>query len=169
MLAKSITLLALGLWAIGAVAAPAAVDVDYCTTFPTWSVTDFFSDTTDSVGSGGKATWKLINNLSGASDEMTCTLQVNYRCIVTGTPSDKDLTVHVAVRSGTLTFILDKEVDGCPGRTTPLRIIGNTEFELNCSWEEVGGKVTCAQTEKMETVQGSVVELAPEAAPTVAP
>lgn len=80
-------------------------------------MTDFKSSTSDSVGSGGSASFTVVNNLSGAKDELTCALQVNYRCIITGTPSDGNLTVHVAIRAGSLTFILDEAVE-CPGRTT---------------------------------------------------
>ena len=91
---------------------------DDCTTFPSWTVQDFRSNATDTVGSGGVASFTIINNLSGAVDELRCDLQVNYRCIITGTPSDANLTVHVAVRSQSLILGLDKVVAGCPGRTT---------------------------------------------------
>ena len=90
---------------------------NYCTDYPSWTVTDFKSSTSDSVGSGGSASFTVVNNLSGARDELTCSLQVNYRCIIAGTPSDGNLTVHVAIRAGSLTFILDEAVE-CPGRTT---------------------------------------------------
>ncbi|KAK3989112.1 hypothetical protein QBC44DRAFT_224093, partial [Cladorrhinum sp. PSN332] len=129
-------------------------------TYPSWTVTEFNSKTSDSVGSGGSANFTVINNLSGAKDELTCSLQVNYRCIITGTPSDKNLTVHVAVRAGSLTFILDESFE-CPGRTTPLRVIGNTELELDCSWDEHGGTVLCGLKEKQNVIQGDAVELAP--------
>jgi hypothetical protein len=73
--------------------------------------------TNDSVGAGGSASFKLVNNLSGASDELTCSLQVNYRCIIVGTPSDQNLTVNVAVRAQSLTLLLDESVE-CPGRAS---------------------------------------------------
>jgi hypothetical protein len=44
-------------------------------------------------------------------------LQVNYRCILTGVPSDANLTVNVALRAETLTLLLDQSV-ACPGRET---------------------------------------------------
>ncbi|KAK4457236.1 hypothetical protein QBC42DRAFT_157361, partial [Cladorrhinum samala] len=131
-----------------------------CTDYPSWTVTDFKSSTSDSVGSGGSASFTVVNNLSGARDELTCSLQVNYRCIIAGTPSDGNLTVHVAIRAGSLTFILDEAVE-CPGRTTPLRVIGNSELELDCSWDEHGGTVSCGLKEEKHIIQGDAVELAP--------
>jgi hypothetical protein len=101
---------------LGAVASP-AMAVDSCTTLPSWTVSDFKSNSTDTVGAGGSASFTLTNNLTGTSDELSCNLQVNYRCIISGTPSDKNLTVHVAVRAGSLTFLLDEVVE-CSGRET---------------------------------------------------
>lgn len=101
---------------LGAAASP-LVEFDACTTFPSWTITNFSSLAPDSVGSGGKASFKLTNNLTGATDELSCPLQVNYRCIINGTPSDKNLTVHVAVRAQSLTLLVDKAVE-CPGRPT---------------------------------------------------
>ncbi|KAK3364588.1 hypothetical protein B0T25DRAFT_598913 [Lasiosphaeria hispida] len=109
------SLIAPFLFLVGAFAAPTG-DADNCTTFPSWTITDFKSVVNDTVGSGGKASFKLANDLSGTSDELACNLQVNYRCIITGTPSDTNLTVHVGVRAGSLTLLLDKVVE-CPGRT----------------------------------------------------
>jgi len=104
------------LFFLGALAAP-LVEVDACATFPSWTITNFTSNAPDTVGSGGKASFKLTNNLTGASDELSCPLQVNYRCIISGIPSDKDTTVHIAVRAQSLTLLVDKAVE-CPGRTT---------------------------------------------------
>ena len=98
-----------------AVASPIA-SIDNCTVFPSWTITNFKSNTTDSVGTVGSASFKLTNNLSGGSDELTCTLQANYRCTIAGTPSDQNLTINVAIRASWLTFLLDKAVE-CPGRT----------------------------------------------------
>jgi hypothetical protein len=97
--------------------------IDECTTFPTWTVTGFKSNTSDSVGAAnnnaalGSASFTLTNDLTGATDALTCSLQVNYRCIIAGTPSDGNLTVNVAVRAGSLTLLLDEAVE-CPGRMT---------------------------------------------------
>ncbi|KAK3374617.1 hypothetical protein B0H63DRAFT_525917 [Podospora didyma] len=135
---------------------------DTCTSFPSWTVKDFNSTTSDTVGSGGAASFTLINNLSGAVDNLRCSLQVNYRCIITGTPSDKNLTVNVAVRAGALTLLLEETVD-CPGRTTPLHVIGNGDLELDCTWDEnIGGKVSCGLLEEVNVIQGDAVELAPD-------
>lgn len=97
--------------------AAVAAAVDICTTFPSWTISDFKSTTNDSVGAGGSASFRLVNNLTGASDELACSLQVNYRCIFAGTPSDANLTVNVAIRAQSLTLLLDESVE-CPGRTT---------------------------------------------------
>lgn len=97
---------------------PAAA-ADECTTFPSWTVTGFRSNSTDAVGgSGARASFTLTNNLSGTTDELACDLQVNYRCVIAGTPSDEGLTVHLAIRADSLTFQLAKVVAECPGRTT---------------------------------------------------
>ncbi|OIW33153.1 hypothetical protein CONLIGDRAFT_163372 [Coniochaeta ligniaria NRRL 30616] len=104
------------LLALLVLASPTAA-VNNCTTFPSWTISDFKSTTTDSVGSGGSASFKLVNNLTGASDSLNCSLQVNYRCIFAGTPSDANLTVNVAVRAESLTLLLDESVQ-CPGRTS---------------------------------------------------
>lgn len=90
---------------------------DACTALPSWTVSSFHSTTTDSTGSGGSATFNLTNDLTGASDNITCTLQVNYRCDITGTPTDGNLTINVAIRAQALTLLLDEVVQGCPGRT----------------------------------------------------
>ncbi|KAK3315743.1 hypothetical protein B0H66DRAFT_640714 [Apodospora peruviana] len=141
------------------------VDADYCTTPPSWTIANFKSNTSDTVGSGGSASFTLINDLSGASDQLSCALQVNYRCIIAGTPSDKNLTVHVAIRTGSLTLILDEELRDCPGRTSPndrpLHVIGTGDLELDCIWDDrgIGGSVAC--TLEKDTVQGEAVELAP--------
>ncbi|KAB5569957.1 hypothetical protein GE09DRAFT_691809 [Coniochaeta sp. 2T2.1] len=145
---------------LGAVAS-ASRSVGNCTTFPSWTVSEFKSTTNDSVGAGGSASFKLANNLTGAVDELTCSLQVNYRCILAGTPSDKNLTVNVAIRAGSLTLLLDESVE-CPGRATPLHVIGNGDLDLNCTWEEnIGGTVTCELLEEKNTIQGAAVEIAP--------
>ncbi|KAB5515470.1 hypothetical protein GE09DRAFT_1231255 [Coniochaeta sp. 2T2.1] len=135
---------------LGAVVS-ASRSVGNCTTFPSWTVSDFKSTTNDSVGAGGSASFKLANNLTGA---------VNYRCILAGTPSDKNLTVNVAIRAGSLTLLLDESVE-CPGRATPLHVIGNGDLDLNCTWEEnIGGTVTCELLEENNTIQGAAVEIA---------
>ncbi|KAK0620723.1 hypothetical protein B0T14DRAFT_567457 [Immersiella caudata] len=136
-----------------------------CTTYPTWSISDFASSAADAVGgSSGKASFKLTNNLSSATDEVSCSLQVNYRCIITGTPSDKDLIIHVGLRAGTLTLGLDRVVGGCPGRSGPLHVIGNGELALVCEGEGHGGVVTCAldAADKQNVIEGVPIELAPE-------
>ncbi|KAK4158878.1 hypothetical protein QBC43DRAFT_294608 [Cladorrhinum sp. PSN259] len=138
--------------------------LEYCTKYPSWTVESFSSRTSDSVASasGGTANFTVVNNLTGVRDELSCSLQVNYRCILEGIPSDGNLTVHVAIRAGSLTFILDESVGGCPGRDTPLRVIGNTEFELDCSWDEHGGTVLCGLDKEGDNViKGEAVELAP--------
>lgn len=99
---------------LGARAAP----VESCTTFPNWTIAKFKSESTDTVGAGGSASLSLTNSLTGKTDEVTCKLQVNYRCIVVGTASDKNLTVNIAIRAGFVTLVLDQEVHDCPGRTT---------------------------------------------------
>lgn len=91
--------------------------VDICTTFPSWTISNFHSNTTDSVGSGGSVSFTLVNDLTEVTDKLSCSLQVNYRCIFAGTPSDRNLTVDIAVRSESLTLSLDETVN-CPGRTT---------------------------------------------------
>lgn len=145
---------------------PAAVAVvDYCAgnTSLTWTIADFKSNSTDSVGSGGTASLKLTNNLTGDTDELTCSLQVNYRCIFAGTPSDRNLTIHLGIRAESLTLGVDKTVD-CPGRTTPLHIIGYGEVPLECTFagEVVGGNFKCAlDAEEDNTFSGAPVELAP--------
>ncbi|KAH8909404.1 hypothetical protein BR93DRAFT_935167 [Coniochaeta sp. PMI_546] len=145
---------------VGALAFPAE-EVDNCTTFPSWTISDFNSTTKDTVGAGGSASFKLVNNLTGASDELTCSLQVNYRCIFAGTPSDKNLTVNVAVRAESLTLLLDETVE-CPGRTSPLHVIGNGDLDLNCTWaQDIGGTVTCSLEDEENTIQGAAVEVAP--------
>ena len=95
----------------------AAAAADPCTTFPSWTISDFHSNTTDSVGAGGSASFTLVNNLTNATDALSCPLQVNYRCIFAGVPSDANLTVNVAVRAESLTLLLDESVL-CPGRET---------------------------------------------------
>lgn len=118
MLSSLLTRVPLLLLLLGIVVSRAvAAAVDNCTTFPSWTVSDFKSTTTDSVGTGGSASFRLVNNLTGASDELACSLQVNYRCIFAGTPSDANLTVNVAIRAQSLTLLLDETVE-CPGRTT---------------------------------------------------
>jgi len=92
-------------------------DPNPCTAFPAWSITDFSSSSSDSVGAGGKASFKLTNSLTAATDTITCNLQVNYRCVISGTPTDKNLIVQLALRAGTLTLQLDRVVGDCPGRT----------------------------------------------------
>lgn len=99
---------------LGARAAP----VDSCTAFPSWTIEKFKSESNDTVGAGGTASFSITNSLTGTTDVVACKLQVNYRCIVVGTESDKNLTVHVAIRAGFVTLILDEEVHDCPGRTT---------------------------------------------------
>ncbi len=88
---------------------------DSCTDPPTWALTDFQSIANDTVGSGGRASLKLANTQTGAIDELSCSLQVNYRCIIRGTPSDANLTAHVSIFAHSLNLILDKVVQ-CPGR-----------------------------------------------------
>lgn len=93
-------------------------DCAITTPLPSWTVTSFSSNTTDSVGSGGAMRLQLTHNhLAGKVDDLTCSLAVNYRCVITGTPSDADLVIHVGVRAGTLTLSLDKVVS-CEGATT---------------------------------------------------
>jgi hypothetical protein len=92
--------------------------VDNCTSFPSWTIESFNSTTTDSTGTGGSASFVLTNDLTGASDELKCSLQVNYRCIISGTPTDKNVTINVAIRAGSLTILVEEVVEGCPGRTT---------------------------------------------------
>lgn len=92
------------------------VNADSCTEFPTWTIKDFKSSTSDSVGNDGKASFTLINSLTGASDDLTCTLEANYRCSFSGIPSDKNVTVGIAIRSAALTVSIDQVVD-CPDRT----------------------------------------------------
>ena len=104
----------------GALASPWRA-FDNCTAatapFPSWTISGFRSNTSDSVGSGGSASFRLVNDLTGAGDDLSCGLEVNYRCVFAGTPSDANLTVNVAVRAESLTLLLDEAVD-CPGRTT---------------------------------------------------
>jgi len=95
----------------------ALATTDPCTTFPSWTISNFHSNTTDSVGTGGSASFTLVNNLTNATDDLSCPLQVNYRCIFAGVPSDANLTVNVAVRAESLTLLLDESVE-CPGRET---------------------------------------------------
>ncbi|KAK4184812.1 hypothetical protein QBC35DRAFT_39273 [Podospora australis] len=155
----------------GAIASPVAVPqsrapIDYCanTTSITWTIADFKSNVSDTVGTGGTASFKLINQLTGDTDELTCKLQVNYRCIIAGTPSDQNLTIHVGVRAGSLTLGLDKIVE-CPGRETPVHIIGYNEPALECVVSgEIGGSVNCELQDKDDednTFVGEPLELAP--------
>ncbi|KAK4445716.1 hypothetical protein QBC34DRAFT_428881 [Podospora aff. communis PSN243] len=141
-------------------------DPSPCTAYPTWSVSDFSSTAADAVGnnSGAKATFKLTNNLTSVTDEITCSLQVNYRCIINGTPSDKDLIIHLGVRAGTLTLGLDRVVAGCPGRDGPLHVIGTGELGLVCEGEGHGEVMTCTldEADKKNIIEGAAVELAPE-------
>ncbi|KAK0725888.1 hypothetical protein B0H67DRAFT_659804 [Lasiosphaeris hirsuta] len=153
------SLIAPFLFLVGAIAAPTG-EADNCPTLPIWTVTDFKSVVNDTVGSGGKASFKLANDLSGTSDELSCNLQVNYRCIITGTPSDTNLTVYVGVRAGSLALVLDKVFE-CPGRTAPLHVIGNRDIDLNCMWTEHGGVVTCLLDAEKSTITSEEVELAP--------
>ncbi|KAK4214936.1 hypothetical protein QBC37DRAFT_439840 [Rhypophila decipiens] len=152
-------------------AARAQEPFDVCTTYPAWTVQKFTSYSTDSVGGGtdallaGTASFYITNSLTGARDEVTCKLQVNYRCIVQGLSSDKNVTVHVAIRAGFVTLIVDEEVGGCPGRDTPLHVIGTEDVEIKCSWDNteevpIGGPVACIQALEEEIVQGEAVELA---------
>jgi hypothetical protein len=101
---------------LGAPATAVPVVNNACTadaTLPSWTIKDFKSNVTDSVGAGGVASFTLTNNLTGALDQLQCDLQVNYRCIFAGIPSDKNVTVHVAVRASWLTLLVDEEVK-CP-------------------------------------------------------
>lgn len=41
-------------------------------------------------------------------------------------------------------------------------MIGNSELELDCSWDEHGGTVSCGLKEEKNIIQGDAVELAPE-------
>lgn len=89
---------------------------DDCTTFPSWTIKHFRSNTSDTVGNDGTASFSLTNNLSGVTDDLRCKLEANYRCTIVGTPSDKNLTVTFAIRSASLQFSLDEVLD-CPNRT----------------------------------------------------
>lgn len=99
---------------------------DSCTTYPAWTVQKFTSFSSDSVGAGSvgagvagpTASFLITNSLTGTTDEVTCNLQVNYRCIVQGIKSDKNVTVHIAIRAGFVELIVDEVVSGCPGRET---------------------------------------------------
>lgn len=103
-------------WSGGALALPAAA-ADDCTTFPSWTIKDFRSSSSDTVGNDGTAEFTLINNLDDTSDDLTCTLEANYRCTIVGTPTDANLTVTIAIRSASLTLTLDKVLE-CPDRTS---------------------------------------------------
>ncbi|KAK0641902.1 hypothetical protein B0T16DRAFT_461927 [Cercophora newfieldiana] len=160
------TLLRLVLLGFGVSASPLSnplADADPCTSFPSWSVSDFTSTAADAVGGDGKATFKLINNLTSVSDTITCNLQVSYRCVITGTPSDKDLIIHVGLRAETLTLQLDRVVGACPGRTAPLHVIGNGELFLECTGTGHGGTVSCVlgPGEDKYVIEGVGMELAP--------
>lgn len=99
-----------------ALALPAG-EPDACATETTWTIKDFESSTSDSVGNDGTAEFKLTNDVTNVTDELTCTLEANYRCTITGTPSDENLTVMIAIRSASLTLTLDQVVD-CPDTTS---------------------------------------------------
>lgn len=90
---------------------------DNCTEFPTWTIKDFETSTSDSVGNTGKASFTLINSLTKTSEALTCVLIANYRCEIAGTPSDKNLSIIIAIRSAALTVSLDQTLD-CPDKTS---------------------------------------------------
>ena len=90
---------------------------DDCTKFPSWTIKDFKSNTSDSVGNTGTASFSLTNNLRNTTDQLSCKLEANYRCTIVGTPSDKKLTVDIAIRSAALTLALDEEIE-CTGKTS---------------------------------------------------
>src|SRR4051794_38432388 len=78
-------------------------DPSPCTTYPTWLIRNFTSLSSDAVGSATgssspSASFLLTNKLTSVTDTISCPLQVNYRCVISGTPSDKDLSVYVALR-----------------------------------------------------------------------
>ncbi|KAH8883559.1 hypothetical protein GQ53DRAFT_882314, partial [Thozetella sp. PMI_491] len=131
-----------------------------CTQVPSWTVKKFRSNSTDAVSGGGNASFTVINNLSGASDDLTCKLQVNYRCLFAGTPSDQNLTVFFEIRTGYMIFSLDKTLS-CPGNTSSIHAIGKGELPLNCTSEvDIGETISCSLEE--DTIEGAFVELAPE-------
>ncbi|KAL1875325.1 hypothetical protein VTK73DRAFT_10109 [Phialemonium thermophilum] len=136
------------------------VRADKCTTFPTWTLKDFQSNGTDSVGGNGTASFTLENDLTGTSDDISCNLQVNYRCTIEGTPSDANLTITFEIRMISITFVLD-EVLSCPGKTSPIHVVGNEDLPINCTQiSEIGDTFACSLDEA--TIKGTPVDLAPD-------
>lgn len=159
---------------------------DNCTDFPTWTIKNFETSTSDSVGNSGKASFTLINSLTNTSDDLTCVLVANYRCEIAGTPSDKNLSIIIAIRSAALTVSLDQTLD-CPDRTTcvsvshtlhlstfranwtlwltklndarALHVIGDASLDLACTEASAGENYTCSLPEGV--IPGLPVELAP--------
>ncbi|KAK1751522.1 hypothetical protein QBC47DRAFT_434700 [Echria macrotheca] len=134
---------------LGVIASPLVPrdDAPDCAHFPAppfWFIEHFESNTTDSVGSNGTLKFELINGLSQAITFVSCSLQVNYRCVVSGISSDPDLVIDLAVRASWLTITLDRT--------------------LHCSsWDQdVGGTVVCKQANDFDRLDAQLVELAPD-------
>jgi len=51
-----------------------------------------------------KATFTLVNDSTGKSDALECSLHAGYRCQITGTPSDKSAVVSLQAQMNTLIF-----------------------------------------------------------------
>ena len=65
-------------------ALPSGVTVDAAcdSGLPTWTVKNLTVGYGAEVATGGKASWTFINDKSGASENVTCSLRANSRCEV---------------------------------------------------------------------------------------
>jgi hypothetical protein len=93
----------------------ASAPLDDCSKLPSWTIKDVNITSRDTVGNDGRATFTFVNNLTQASDTVTCSLVANYRCEINGVPSEKSVKINIQSMMETL-YVSVEQTQTCEGK-----------------------------------------------------
>ncbi|KAH8900692.1 hypothetical protein GQ53DRAFT_130277 [Thozetella sp. PMI_491] len=104
-------------------------DADTCTN-QTWTIKDFKAKYGAEVREGGSASFTLLDNVTGKSAALTCSLRANSRCEVAGTTNDKNVHIFIQTTIDTLLVTVNDTLT-CDGKSSV--VIRTATLEMECT------------------------------------